>query len=77
MSSEFASSKRRLVDHERKNCDCDKCVRQLLKLLPGPTREERIASYQFEEREVKRAKEEAQLLVDDGKQATILQFFRR
>ena len=53
-----ASDCRRLVAHRgwKKCYSCPTCCLELAKLPPKETNEERIASYKFEEREIKRAK---------------------
>jgi hypothetical protein len=45
------------------------------RLPPAQTKAEEIASYRFEEREIKRAKKKATRSVRDGSQSTILDFF--
>ena len=72
-----ASDSRRLVAHRGwKNCySCPTCCLELAKLPPKETNEERIASYKFEEREIKRAKKKAKKEVKNGKQASMTKFF--
>jgi len=69
--------KRRLVKHREKNCECVDCYREMFGLPPLPTWKEEIESFKFEEREVKRAKRAAKKEVKDGKQKTIVAFFKK
>lgn len=69
--------KRRLLQHRAKNCECWKCSREMSGLGPLETDEERIASYKFEEREIKRAKKAVAKEVKAGKQHAITTFFKQ
>jgi DNA recombination-dependent growth factor C len=69
---------RRLVEHRKRNCQCEVCFRELNKLPPNdPIRQTMDARKQkLEEREIKRAKKKAKLEMKEGKQACIRNFFR-
>jgi hypothetical protein len=67
----------KLVKHRKKNCECSFCYRELARLPPLETNEEHVAAFQFEEREIKRAKKKAKKEVKHGKQATIKMFFSK
>ena len=69
---------RRLLRHQEKNCECDKCYRELAKLPPAETNEERITKYKhtLEVREMKKLKKITKAEVRSGKQKTINAFFQ-
>lgn len=75
LKDEFPRKKSRLVKHDKVNCECHICWREIIGLPPRLTVQEEIATYCFEEREVKRAKRKAKKEVKSGKQATINSFF--
>jgi poly-D-alanine transfer protein DltD len=69
---------RRLLRHREKNCECDKCYRELAKLPPAETIEERIAKHKnkLKEKEMKKVKKITKAEVRSGKQKTINTFFK-
>ena len=69
---------RRLVEHRKRNCQCEVCFRELNKLPPNDPIIQTMAKrkQKLEEREIKRAKKKAKLDVKEGKQACIRNFFR-
>ena len=71
----WLAERRRLLSHRQKNCECTKCHREIHCLPPLETKEEEIALFNFEEREIKRAKKRAKKDVRDRKQPTISSFF--
>ena len=67
---------RRYALHRQYNCTCLHCWKYLCHAEPNKTDAERMASYRFKEREIKKAKRAAKKAVKDGKQATIKSFFK-
>jgi hypothetical protein len=67
--------KRRRVSHQKKNCECDGCLREMMGLPPAATKEEEIASWKIEEKAVARAKKKAKKDIKLGKQKTVSSFF--
>ncbi len=69
---------RRLLEHRARDCDCDTCHRELAKLPPKETYQERIAKRKSksDEQEIKRTKKQAKKEVKSGKQASIKSFFQ-
>jgi hypothetical protein len=67
--------KRRRVSHEKKNCECDGCLREMIGLPPAPTKEEQIASWKIEEKAAAGAKKKAKKEIKLGKQKTVSSFF--
>lgn len=65
---------RLLVSHKEKNCECDKCFRQIYKLPPKETLDELRASFCTDEKTAKRAKKAAAKEVKKGKQHSIKSF---
>ena len=78
---------RRLLRHREKNCECDKCYRELANLPPAKLNKERIANYKvltykhkLEEREIKKVQKVKKVATakesENEKQTTIKTFFR-
>lgn len=73
--SHMRKYKRRRVNHEKKNCECDDCLLEMIGLPPLPTKEEEIALWKINEKAAARAKKKAKKEVKLGKQSTISSFF--
>ena len=69
---------RRLIEHRKRDCQCEICYRELNKLPPeDPVRlKMEIRKKKLEEREIRRVKKKAKMEVTAGKQASIRNFFR-
>ena len=67
--------KRLRVSHQKKNYECDGCLREMMGLPPAATKEEQIASWMIEEKAVSRAKKKAKKEIKLGIQKTVSSYF--
>ena len=69
---------RRLVEHRKRDCQCEVCYRESNKLPPEEPIRQKVETRKkkLEDREIKRAKRKAKMEVKAGKQACIRNFFR-
>jgi hypothetical protein len=69
---------RRLLQHRAKNCECEVCHRELMKLPPADPLRVKYATrkHKLEQQEIRRVKRLAKKEVKAGKQASIRNFFR-
>ena len=69
---------RRVLEHRKRDCQCEVCYLEINKLPPAEPLREKYAKrkQKLEERSIKRIKKMAKKEVKDGKQACIRNFFR-